>query len=205
MTFSWIRPCVLIFYLVGDAKEEQIIKQDIYQEDCWPESKVNLTNPFNYGHYFIKVYEVASNQLIYAKGFDCQFGEYKTTTPALNGVKKVFQRAVRIPWPKRPVKVVFEARDRQNLLHPLAIETIDPGDYHLIKETAKSNDYTFEVMQSGSPSEKVDLAFLAEGYTAEDKDKFVADVKKFSSFLFEKSPIKVTRLNSTSMEFPGLT
>lgn len=180
----------LNFYLVGNAKEEQIIKQDIYQEACWPESKINLTNPFNYGHYFIKVYEVASNQLIYAKGFDCQFGEYKTTTPALNGVKKVFQRAVRIPWPRRPVRVVFEARDRQNLLHPLAIETIDPEDYHLIKETAKSNDYTFEVRQSGPPSEKVDLVFLAEGYTAEDKDKFVADVKKFSSFLFEKEPYK---------------
>ncbi|MDD8019957.1 MAG: M64 family metallopeptidase [Acidobacteriota bacterium] len=177
-------------YMTGNAKEEEFIIQNIYQEDCWPESKANLTNPFNYGHYFIKVYEAASNLLIYAKGFDCQLGEYKTTTPALNGVKKVFQRAVRIPWPKRPVKVVFEARDRQNLLHLLAAETIDPGDYHLLKETAKGGDYTFEVIKTGPPPERVDLAFLAEGYTAEDKDKFVTDVKKFSSFLFEKEPYK---------------
>ncbi|HUM34401.1 MAG TPA: M64 family metallopeptidase, partial [Candidatus Saccharicenans sp.] len=178
------------FYMAGNAREEEIIIQDIYQEDIWPESRVNLTNPFNYGHYFIKVYEVASNQLIYAKGFDCQFGEYKTTTPALDGVKKVFQRAVRIPWPKRPVRIVFEARDRQNLLHPLAVESIDPEDYHHVKETVKGGDYTFEVIKTGPPSERVDLAFLAEGYTAEDRDKFVADVKKFSSFLFEKEPYK---------------
>jgi len=178
------------FYMAGNAREEKIIIQDIYQEDIWPESKVNLTNPFNYGHYFLKVYEVASNQLIYAKGFDCQFGEYKTTTPALNGVKKVFQRAVRIPWPKRPVRIVFEARDRQNLLHPLAVESIDPEDYHLLKEATPGGDYTFEVVKNGEASQKVDLAFLAEGYTAEDRDKFVADVKRFSDFLFEKEPYK---------------
>lgn len=178
------------FYMIGDAKEESIIIQSIYQEDLWPESKTNLTNPFNYGHYFIKVYEVASNKLIYAKGFDCQFGEYKTTTPALNGVKKVFQRAIRIPWPKRSVNVVFEVRDRKNILHPLTIETIDPDDYHHLKESNKTGDYIFEVMKNGDPQEKVDLVFLAEGYTAEDRDKFVGDVKRFTGYLFETEPYK---------------
>jgi len=33
------------FYMVGNAREEEIIIQDIYQENIWPESKVNLTNP----------------------------------------------------------------------------------------------------------------------------------------------------------------
>jgi hypothetical protein len=178
------------FYMVGDAKEENIITQSIYQEDLWPESKINLTNPFNYGHYFIKVYEVASNRLIYAKGFDCQFGEYKTTTPALNGVKKVFQRSIHIPWPKRPVNVVFEVRDRKNILHPLVVETIDPDDYHHLRESGKTGDYIFEVVKSGNPAEKVDLVFLAEGYTAEDRDKFVGDVKRFTDYLFETEPYK---------------
>lgn len=177
-------------YLVGDAREEKIIFHSIYQEPLWPESRVNLTRPFNYGRYFIKVYEVASNRLIYAKGFDCMFGEYRTTTPALNGVKKVFQRAVRIPWPKRKVNVVIEARDRQNILHPVAIETIDPEDYHLIKETPQTDDYVFEVKKSGPPAEKVDVVFLAEGYGAEEKEKFVNDVKRFSGYLFDVEPYK---------------
>jgi len=177
-------------YMVGEAKEEQIIINSIYQENLWPESKTNLTNPFNYGHYFIKVYEVPSNKLIYAKGFDCQFGEYKTTTPALNGVKKVFQRAIRIPWPRRKINLVIEARDKKNILHPITVETIDPDDYHLIKENSQSPDYIFEVLKSGNPNEKVDLVFLAEGYTAEDRDKFVGDVKRFTGYLFETEPYK---------------
>ncbi|MCX8159831.1 MAG: M64 family metallo-endopeptidase [Candidatus Saccharicenans sp.] len=180
----------LNLYLVGEAKEEKLIIQSIYQEELWPESKTNLTNPFNYGHYFVKVYEVASNRLLYAKGFDCQFGEYKTTTPAINGVQKVFQRAVRIPWPKHRVNVVFEVRDRKNLLHPLTVETIDPEDYHHIRESAKSGDYIFEIKKSGPPAERVDLVFLAEGYRAEEKEKFVGDVKKFSGYLFEVEPYR---------------
>ncbi len=180
----------LNFYLVGDARTEEFILQSIYQEPLWPESQTNLTNPFNYGHYFIKVYEVASNRLIYAKGFDCMFGEYRTTTPALNGVKKVFQRAVRIPWPRRKVQVVIESRDKKNILHPVLVETIDPGDYHLIKENARTADYLFEVKKSGPAAEKVDVVFLAEGYTLEEKDKFVNDVKKFAGYLFEVEPYK---------------
>ncbi|HEK85751.1 MAG TPA: hypothetical protein ENO29_05305 [Candidatus Aminicenantes bacterium] len=178
------------FYQVGQAKEEQIIINNIYQEPIWPESKTNLTNPFNYGHYFIKVYEVASNQLIYAKGFDCIFGEYKTTTPALNGVSKVFQRAIRIPWPRRKVNLVFEVRDKKNILHPLAMETIDPDDYHLIKENNQPQDYVLEIKKSGPPAEKVDLVFLAEGYRAEEKDKFVSDAKRFAGYLFDIEPYR---------------
>jgi hypothetical protein len=178
------------FYQVGDAKEENLIIQSIYQEDIWPESKTSLANPFNYGHYFIKVFEVSSNRLIYAKGFDCQFGEYKTTAPAINGVKKVFQRSIHIPWPRRPINVVFEVRDRKNILHPLAVETIDPDDCHHFKESNKNGDYIFEVMKSGDLHEKVDLVFLAEGYTAEDKEKFVGDARKFTEYLFETEPYK---------------
>lgn len=180
-------------YLVGEAKEEQIIVHNIFQEELWPESKTNLTNPFNYGHYFVKVYEVSSNKLIYAKGFDCQFGEYRTTTPALNGVKKVFQRAIRIPRPKGRVNLVIESRDRQNLLHPLLTVNLDPHDYHLIRENPKSDDSVFEVQESGPPAERVDLVFLAEGYRAQEQDKFLNDLKRFSGYLFEIEPYQSNR------------
>jgi hypothetical protein len=178
------------FYQAGDARTEEFIIQSIYQEPIWPENKTNLTSPFNYGRYFIKVYEVASNKLIYAKGFDCMFGEYRTTTPALNGLKKVFQRAVRIPWPRRKVQVVIESRDKKNILHPILVETIDPEDYHLLKENTKTTDYIFEVKKNGPPAEKVDVVFLGEGYRMEEKDKFLNDVKRFSGYLFEIEPYK---------------
>jgi hypothetical protein len=115
----------LDLYQIGDAKSESITLDRIYQERAWPESQTELLDPFGYGRYAARVYDVASNRLIYWRAFDGMFGEYKTTTPALNGVRRVFQRSVRIPWPKRPILFVVEMRDRQNLLHPLFTQVID--------------------------------------------------------------------------------
>lgn len=177
-------------YHVGDAKEEILTIDHIYQEGIWPESRTHLIDPFGYGRYTVRVIDIASNRLIYSRGFDSMFGEYKTTTPALNGVKRVFERSVRIPYPKRPVLLVFEMQDKKHLLHPLFNETIDPSDYHITKETTAAGDFIYEALKNGDPHEKVDLVFIAEGYLAEDKDKFKSDMDRFAAYLFTIEPYK---------------
>ena len=177
-------------YQIGDAKEEIITIDHIYQEEIWPGSKKNLFDPFNNGRYAVKVYDLASNEMIYSWGFDCMLGEYKTTAPAQSGIKRTFNRSLRIPFPKLPVLLVIEGRDKKNILHPLFTGQIDPSDYHIIKETTKSSDYIHEALKSGDPHKKVDLIFLAEGYTPEDREKFISDVDRFSGYLFEIEPYK---------------
>jgi hypothetical protein len=178
------------FYQVGDAKVEFITIDKIYQESIWPESMKNLIDNLNYGRYALKVYDAASNNLIYSKGFACMFDEYQTTTPALNGIKKTFNRSIHFPYPKKPVKIVFEARDKSNLLHSIYSENIDLNDVNIIKETNKANDYVYQSLNSGDPHNKVDLVFIAEGYTADERDKFKSDVDKYTNYLFEFEPYK---------------
>ena len=180
-------------YHVGDAKEETITLDQIYQEGIWPSTYTHLVDPYDYGRTVVKVYDVASNRLLYANGCDDMFSEYRTTTPALNGVKRVFERSVRIPYPKRPVLVVIEGRDKKNILHPIFSTNIDPADYHILRETTAAGDFVYEALRSGDPHDKVDFVFLAEGYTAEDKDKFKADVDKMTAFLFTVEPYKTAK------------
>jgi hypothetical protein len=176
--------------MIGDAKDESITLDHIYQEGLWPESKSHLLDPFNNGRYALEVYDVGSNRLIYSRGFDCMLGEYKTTTPALNGSKRTFRRSLRLPYPKHPVLLVIGGRDKKNLLHPIYSETIDPADYHIIRETTAGGDFIYEAMKNGDPASQVDLVFLAEGYMSEDKDKFRADVDRFVGYLFDIEPYK---------------
>ncbi|MBN2207185.1 MAG: hypothetical protein JW742_07260, partial [Candidatus Aminicenantes bacterium] len=68
--------------------------------------------------------------------------------------------------------------------------TIDPSDYHIVRESPATGDVVYEALKSGDPHEKVDLVFLAEGYTLEDKDKFKADVDRFAGLLFAVEPYK---------------
>jgi hypothetical protein len=183
----------LDLFFVGDAREEIVTVDQIYQESSWPETRTHLVEPFANGRYAVEVYEVASNRLVYSRGFDTMFGEYRTTAPALAGAKRVYGRSVRIPWPRRPVLVVVEGRDKANLLHVIFSRVVDPADYHIIKEPASGGAWIYEVLKNGDPANHVDLAFLAEGYTAEDRDKFKSDVDRFVGWLFEVEPYKSSR------------
>ncbi len=177
-------------YQVGDAAGESLTIDAIYGEPLWPETRTALVDPFGYGRYVLKVYDVASNTLIYSRGFDTMYAEYKTTTPALEGAKRVFQRSLRFPEPKRPVLFVVEARDKKNLLHPIFSRTIDPADYHIIREPAAAGDWIYEPAVAGDPRTTLDLVFLAEGYAAAGKDKFKADVDRMTRTLFETEPYR---------------
>jgi len=182
------------YFHIGDAREETITIDQIYVEPKWPGSTVHLIYPFGYGRYGVKVYNISSNQLIYSKGFDCMFGEYKTTTPALDGVQRTFQRSLRIPMPLRPILLVIELRDKDNIPKPIFKQRIDPNDYHILRETASAGeDQIFTIVSNGDCHRKVDLVFLAEGYRLADQDKFVKDVNSISESLFAIEPFKSQR------------
>jgi hypothetical protein len=183
----------LDLYQVGDAAGETLTIDAVYEEPLWPETRTRLVDPFGYGRYVVKVYDIASNDLIYSRGFDTMFAEYKTTTPAIEGAKRVFQRSLRIPEPRRPVQLVVEARDKKNILHPIFQKTIDPSDYHIIREPAAAGDWIYEPVTAGDPRSSLDFVFLAEGYTASGRDKFKADVDRMTKALFETEPYKSAR------------
>ena len=180
-------------YQVGDAKDEFVTVDKILEEPIWPETRTRLVDDFGYGRYVLKIYDIASNRLVYSRGFDSMLAEYKTTTPAIEGTKRVFQRSVRFPEPKRPVLFVVEVRDKKNLLRPLFSRTIDPSDYHILRETAKAGDWIYEAAVAGDPRRTLDLAFIAEGYTADERDKFKADVDRMTATLFATEPYKSAR------------
>ena len=175
-------------YFVGDARDEFITIDQVSVEGSWPESTDMLVEPFASGRYTVKLVDIATNRLIYSRGFDTMFGEYRTTTPAREGVQRVSPRSVRVPRPKRPALLVIESRDKRNLSHPMFTRAVDPDDDHLIRENEAAGDEVYEARLSGAPQDKVDLLFIAEGYTAEDRAKFKADVDRFSGYLFKTEP-----------------
>jgi len=177
-------------YQSGDAKAESLTIHRISEEALWPESKTGLLPPFDYGRYVYKVYDAASNRLVFSRGFDTMFAEYRTTSPAIAGTVRVFERSVRFPLPKRPVLFVIEQRDKRSLLHPVFSQIIDPSDYHIIRERAGQPDGIYEARITGDPHDKVDLVFLAEGYLAGDQEKFKADVDRMTDALFGIEPYK---------------
>lgn len=181
------------YFHVGDAKEEFITVDQIYQQSVWAGSKKNLIDTFNNGRYYFNIYDSSSKKLIFSKGFDSYFGEYKTTDLALKGVKRTYHESALIPYPKEKILFTLEVRNRENLLKLLFSREIDPKGIAILKETLESGVKVFKVIKNGDPHEKVDIAFIAEGYTSRHRSKFKADLKRFTKIFFNQEPYKTYR------------
>lgn len=182
------------YHHTGNAKEETFSVDRIYRYNKWGRSFKNLTDNFNNGKYYIKVYSLPDKILLYSKGFDSYFGEYQTSGKALEGIKKSYHETAVIPFPKQKVLFTIEKRNRNYKFDSLFEEVIDPSEVNIIAESL--NDPSVEVIKSfsgGDPSVKVDVVILAEGYTAQERDKFVRDLDRFTGYFFENEPYKTLK------------
>jgi len=182
------------FFMTGDANEQIITLDAVYKQGRWSGNPRKTIDDLNLGGYYVKVYDVASNRLIFSRGFNCVFFEYRTTAPAKEGVKRKFHESALIPYPHRPILFVIESRDKLNLLHPVFIQKIVPDDVTIIRHKPDPNDRVFDIMINGDCRDKVDFLFLAEGYTAGEVEKFRNDAERFTKILFEMEPYKSHKL-----------
>lgn len=172
----------------GDSKSQHIFLDGLKMEPRWSGSKISLVAPFDYGEYRLDVVE-KSGKLIYSSGFNNLFQEWRTTAEAAK-TPRAFSGSCRIPFPKSVVMVnISEMVKKDGKFIQIASFEIDPQD-KLINRERENHFKTDTLHYSGDPSKKVDLLFIAEGYTAEEMDKFRKDATRFVSYLFETEPYK---------------
>ncbi len=178
------------YFHTGHRTSETVSLDQLYRIPTWPAHPDKLIDDLNYGPYQAKVYDVATNTLIFSRGFSSIFAEYKTTAPAREGIAQTYHATVLIPFPRKPVLLVLEARDRQNILAPIYRTNIDPADINIIKESPDPRDRIHTIAHAGPPRDCVDIVFVAEGYTEPEYDKFTADAERFAKVLLDAEPFK---------------
>lgn len=180
------------FVLSGNADFQAAAIQQVRQEPVWGGPVKNLLDPFGYGGYYLNIYDKASNRLIYSRGFNTLFEEWRTTDQAKKETQ-AWTNSIAVPYPKAAVFAEITARDKADMqFHPLLKTEIDPQSIFIDRGKLKDNPVT-QIQYKGDPSGKVDLVFLGEGYTAADQDKFVADAKRFTESLFQTAPYDTRR------------
>jgi hypothetical protein len=179
------------YYHVGDAKDEFITLDQIYKYGIWAGSRKNLIDDMNLGRYCLKIYDAVSEELIYSKGFDSYFGEYKTSTEGLGGIKKTFHESAIIPYPKNKIIFVMERRDAKQNLFEFFEREIDPADIMIIRDQIKDKMVVaYNAESNGDPHNRADIVILGEGYTLDEKTKFEKDLKYFTDVFFGMEPYK---------------
>ncbi|MCJ7554427.1 MAG: IgA Peptidase M64 [Ignavibacteriaceae bacterium] len=183
----------LDYYHTGNHEEDFYSFDELIEEPFWAGSKVNLIDKFNFGNYKFVVVDEASGNPIYSRTYSTLFAEWQTVDEAKETYKS-FSETVVFPFPKNNVIVEFYGRDRQNNLVKIFEYKIDSSNYFIKKERPMKYE-TIQVLYNGDPANKVDVAFIPEGYTQEEMERFKEDCQKFAGYFFNASPFKENKNN----------
>jgi hypothetical protein len=174
------------YLLSGNHTSARVVPCEIKKEKIWGGSHNSLIDRLNYGNYRFQVYDNKSGELIFSKGFSPIFQEWQSTAEAKVMVKAFYQ-VIRFPFPKNIVRLKIEKRNYNGQFSEIYSTKIDPDNYFIINEN--SPDIPVEkILYSGEPSHKIDIAILAEGYTGNEMDKFLKDVRRLTDSLFAVAP-----------------
>jgi hypothetical protein len=180
------------FILAGDSEHQMAFLDGFREEPVWGGPLKNLVENFDYGEYAVELYDKESNKLIYSTHFSTLFQEWRTTAEA-KVMCKSFNNSAVMPFPKKNAIVKLLARDKDSFeFKPLFEGEIDPASIFIDRSMLTENDVR-EIQYKGSPNEKVDLVFIAEGYTKIEQEKFYHDVKRLSDSLFAHVPFDKRR------------
>lgn len=192
------------FALSGNAEFQAAAIQQLHEEPVWGGPRKNLIDKFNYGGYYINVYDAASGQKIYSRGFNTLFEEWRTTEQAKTEIQS-WTNSASVPFPKAKIRLEITARDKTDMqFHPLLQTDIDPASIFI--DRGKLKEHTvFPIQNNGDAAGKVDLVFLGEGYAAKEQEKFVSDAKRFTEALFQTAPFSAHRndFNVWAVEVPS--
>lgn len=173
------------------------------RQSAWHGSHTQLLDPFDNGDYRVEMRDSATGCLLYSRGYNTLFGEYKNT-PEGQSVPRRFEETLLLPMPRQTVCIALQKRDTAwNLVDATILkfnpQTFQPSDLPTLQPSnpstlQPSNPSTLQpsnsrtLQLSGEPSCKVDVVFVMQGYAAETEAKCWSDMHRMCAALFAHEP-----------------
>lgn len=177
-------------YHTGAGDGEVYAIDEIIREPHWGGNPRHLIDDMNLGGSIFRVYDLETNVLIYSNGYCSIFGEWVTVDEAMEGVAKTFHESLIMPFPRAPVQIRIDRRDRENIFRTVYDFVVDPGDFHIKTGTRYSHFRMRKILDNGPPDRKVDIVILADGYKKDEMHKLRKDVKRLVDVLFDVEPFR---------------
>jgi hypothetical protein len=181
------------FHHTGDAEEEIVAVDRLYRQGFWAGPSNTLIDIFPIGGYLVQAHDPENGKLLFSKGFNSYFGEYRTTAAAAAGTMRTYHESVLLPFPKRPLKVTWTARRRDGTSIDLAEIVVDPASVEIATEPPATGAIVIETHIGGPPHEVLDIAILGEGYTQSEIDTFKTDLELAVEVLLTHAPFNAHR------------
>ncbi len=170
----------------GTDKCAEIALDELSCFDGWAGRRVNLGKVPVRGNGQICMTDVHSGDTLYRMPFSTLFQEWQTTEEATS-VRRSFENVFLLPMPKARAHVKVTLYDFHGNIASEYSHVVDPSDV-LIRHLAPVVPGHRYLLQNGGPEEKIDVAIVAEGYTAEETDMFYADAQAAMDAILAHEP-----------------
>ena len=129
------------------------------------------------------------NEVIFRHSFSTLFQEWLSTDEAKH-TKKSFENVFLVPFPKDTVEITVELYDYHDETAVSMTHTVVPSDI-LIRQAGLRDVTPYDILhQAADTTRCIHIAFVAEGYTADEMDRYISDCQKAIGSLFHHEPFK---------------
>lgn len=170
----------------GTDKSVEISLDEMSRFDGWAGRRTNLTEVPVRGNGQICVTDMQTGDTLYRMSFSTLFQEWQTTEEATM-VRKSFENVFLLPMPATKAKVNVHLYDFFGNIVASLNHIVDPSDILIRHLNPQAPDHRY-LLQSGTPEENIDVAIVAEGYTAEEMDMFYADAQTAMEAILKHEP-----------------
>jgi len=175
-------------YSFSGTNREQVISLDeLSQSPGWYGRRVNLDSLLLTGNGQITVTLPEGGDTLYRYSFSTLFQEWQSSEEATM-VRKSFENVFVVPFPKQPVDVIVTLFDTHNRETSRLTHRVNPQDI-LIRHIGEQGVTPWRyIRQSGDSKEKIDITFVAEGYTELETEVFYKDCENCMDAILSHEP-----------------
>lgn len=169
----------------GDNRFAEIALDELCRLDGWAGRRSRMTELPLRGNGQISMTDAASGDTLYRTAFSTLFQEWQVTEEATR-VTRSFENVFLVPMPVVPVHITVDLYDTYDMISSSLTHTVDPADI-LIRPKSHEVETRY-IHKGGSTEQCIDVAIVAEGYTATEMDVFYRDAAAAAEALFAHEP-----------------
>ena len=170
----------------GNYSEQHAYLTKLCRQDIWAGRRQNLNQLLLEGNGQVEMRDHETGELIYTNSFSSLFTEWLVTEEARH-VNKSFQQCFNVPFPKNMTDIHVVLRNNYRKVIAEVEFLVDPSDILIRKVGDSGVPYSY-IMKNGDSRQCIDLALVAEGYTADEMVKFRKDAQRATDLIFAHAP-----------------
>ena len=179
----------LDYTFAGDHSQSAIYVDELVALPRWYGKRQHLCEVPLRGTGQIIMRPHGKDEVIFRHSFSTLFQEWLSTDEAKH-TKKSFENVFLVPFPKDTVEITVELYDYHDETAVSMTHTVVPTDI-LIRQAGQCDVTPYEVLhQAADTTRCIHIAFVAEGYTADEMDRYISDCQKAIGSLFHHEPFK---------------